>query len=102
MDFYLYTFIIRIGTKLYIFHHIKIPTIISNIGFMIVHTGPCNTKNTYLKKFKMYMVHIYKYKCQFLRYYAMPILFQQIVAYWNISAFYLRTCRRHDNGGHLQ
>ena len=47
MDFYLYTCIIRIGTQLiYIFHHIKIPTIISNIGFMIVHTGPCNTKNT--------------------------------------------------------
>ena len=46
MDFYLYTSIIRIGTKLNSFHHIKIPTIISNIGFMIVHTGPCNTKNT--------------------------------------------------------
>ena len=46
MDFYLYTSIIRIGTKLNIVHHIKIPTIISNIGFMIVHTGPCNTKNT--------------------------------------------------------
>ena len=46
MDFFLHTSIIRIGTKLNIFHHIKIPTIISNIGFMIVHTGPCNTKNT--------------------------------------------------------
>ena len=46
MDFYLYTSIIRIGAKLNIFHHIKIPTIISNFGFMIVHTGPCNTKNT--------------------------------------------------------
>ena len=46
MDFYLYTSIIGIGTKFNIFHHIKILTIISNIGFMIVHTGPCNTKNT--------------------------------------------------------
>ena len=46
MDFYLYTSIIRIGTKLNIFHHIKIPTNISNIGFMIIHTGPCNTNNT--------------------------------------------------------
>ena len=39
MDFYFYTSIIRIGTKFNIFPHIKILTIISNIGFMIVHTG---------------------------------------------------------------
>ena len=31
MDFYLYTSIIRIGTKFNIFHDIKILTIISNI-----------------------------------------------------------------------
>ena len=46
MDFFLYTSIIRMGTKFNIFHHIKILTIFHNIGFMIVHTGPCNTKIT--------------------------------------------------------
>ena len=46
IDFYLYTSIVRIGTQFNIFHHIKILIIISKIGFMIVHTGPCNTKNT--------------------------------------------------------
>ena len=45
MEFYLYTSIIRIGTKFNIFHHTKILTIISNIGVMIVHTGPYNTNN---------------------------------------------------------
>ena len=52
MDVYLYTSITRIGTKFDIVHHIKILTIISNIGFMFVHTGPCNTKN--LKKQGLY------------------------------------------------
>ena len=46
---------------------------------MIVHTS-LNLKN----KTKVYMVHTYI--CQFLRYDAMPILFQQSIAYWNISA----------------
>ena len=61
MDFYLYTFIIRIGTKLYIFHHIKIPTIISNIGFMIVHTVPA-TQRIHLNFFPdLYGTYIYIY-----------------------------------------
>ena len=62
MDIYLYTSIIRIGTKFNIFHHIKMLIRISNIGFMIVHTGPCNTKNNINLKIintKVYIVHIY-------------------------------------------
>ena len=44
--YYYYIIIIKIGTKFNMVHHIKIPTISSNIGFIIVHTGPCNTNNT--------------------------------------------------------
>ena len=66
MDFYLYTSIIRIGTQFNI-----IRTIISNIGFMINHTGPYIHLN--LKKYNQCLYDTDIYKCQFLSYDVMPI-----------------------------
>ena len=95
MDFYLYTSIIRIRTKFNIFHHIKILTIISNIGFMIVHNSTYNTKNTFFLKLNQGLYGIYVYINANLN-----LTNYSLLEY--LGAFYLRTCKRDDNGGHQQ